>query len=398
MRHLIAMMLVVPFLMACEGTRVLPAPPADKAEIVQVPGFPGVRSWGDAPPEESQARLRAMRRLISERIRAGVELPNGGEVDVLLLSGGGSDGAYGAGLLAGWTDRGNRPEFWVVTGISTGALIAPFVFAGSEFDAELERFYTNTKTEDLVTFRVFDALRGTFLGLTDARALSKTVEEALTPALLKRIGEEHARGRRLLVGTTNLDAQRPVVWDVGRIAATGKPGARQLIRDILLASAAIPGAMAPVQIAVEADGQRFAEMHVDGGVTRQLFFLPPSLRLRSIRNLFGPDFRIGTIYLLRNTKLAPDYAETGAGIVPITSRSISTMIKFSGVANVRNIETQARQNGFKLKVTAVPESFSHPEEEMFDPIYMRALFQVGYDAIVDGDPWEVLIGPEAPNG
>lgn len=397
MRHLIAILIVVPILTACEGTRVLPAPPLEKAEIVQVPGFPGVRTWGDEAPEASEERVRAMRRMISERIRSGVELPNGGEVDVLLLSGGGSDGAYGAGLLNGWTDRGNRPEFWVVTGISTGALIAPFVFAGPEFDAELERFYTNTKTEDLVTFRVFGALRGAFLGLADATELSKTVESALTPELLKRIGQEHARGRRLLIGTTNLDAQRPVVWDVGRIAATGKSGARQLIRDILLASAAIPGAMAPVQIAVEADGQRFAEMHVDGGVTRQLFFLPPSLRLRSIQGLFGPDFRIGTIYLLRNTKLAPDYAETGAGIVPITSRSISTMIKFSGVANVRNIETQARQNGFKLKVTAVPETFSHPEEEMFDPAYMRALFQVGYDAIVDGDPWQVVIGPGATN-
>lgn len=397
MRHLIAILIVVPILTACEGTRVLPAPPLEKAEIVQVPGFPGVRTWGDEAPEASEERVRAMRRMISERIRSGVELPNGGEVDVLLLSGGGSDGAYGAGLLNGWTDRGNRPEFWVVTGISTGALIAPFVFAGPEFDAELERFYTNTKTEDLVTFRVFGALRGAFLGLADATELSKTVEAALTPELLKRIGQEHARGRRLLIGTTNLDAQRPVVWDVGRIAATGKSGARQLIRDILLASAAIPGAMAPVQIAVEADGQRFAEMHVDGGVTRQLFFLPPSLRLRSIQGLFGPDFRIGTIYLLRNTKLAPDYAETGAGIVPITSRSISTMIKFSGVANVRNIETQARQNGFKLKVTAVPETFSHPEEEMFDPAYMRALFQVGYDAIVDGDPWQVVIGPGATN-
>ncbi len=120
-------------------------------------------------------------------------------------------------------------------------------------------------------------------------------------------------------------------------------------------------------------------------------FLPPSLRLGTLDGLIGPEFRIGTIYLVRNTKLAPHYAETGAGIVPITSRSVSTMIKFSGVANVRFTETQARANGFGLKVTAVPETFHHPEEEMFDPKYMRALYGVGYDLATNSDPWRVLV-------
>lgn len=395
MYRLVALIIVLPILLACEGVRVLPAPPPEKALLAEVPGFAGVRSWGDEEPSVSVHRVKTFRRLLAERIRRGDMLPNGGRVDVLLLSGGGSDGAYGAGLLNGWTKKGGRPEFWVVTGISTGALIAPFVFAGPEFDQDLKGFFTNTRTEDLVTFRIFAALRGQLLGLTDRTSLERTVDEALTPHLLKRIAAEHTRGRRLLIGTTNLDAQRPVVWDVGRIAASGKPGAKRLIRDILLASAAIPGAMAPVEIVVEADGRKFAEMHVDGGVTRQLFFLPPYFRLDVMKDLFGPEFRIGTIYLLRNTKLAPDYAETEAGIVPITSRSISTLIKFSGVANVRLIEAQARANGFGLKVTAVPESFRHPEEEMFDPKYMRALYDVGYDRIVNGDPWQILVETES---
>lgn len=391
MRWLIALILLLPVLMACEGARLLPAPPPDTAAVAEVPGFAGARIWGDETPENSTKRIRAVRRLVAERIRRGDELPNGGTVDVLLLSGGGSDGAYGAGLMNGWTARGGRPEFWVVTGISTGALIAPFVFAGPEFDRDLKYLFTNSRTEDLVTFRFFAALRGALLGLTDRTSLARTVETALTPRLMKRIAHEHARGRRLLIGTTNLDAQRPVVWDIGRIASSGKPGARELIRDILLASAAIPGAMPPVEIVVEAGGRRFAEMHVDGGVTRQLFFLPPSLRASATRDLLGPDFRIGTIYLVRNTKLAPDYAETKAGIVQITSRSISTLIKFSGVANVQNIEAQARAAGFGLKVTAVPESFRHPEEELFDVKYMRALYEIGYDRMSDGDPWQVLV-------
>ena len=397
MHRLIALVLVLPLMMACEGARLLPAPPPDKAALAQVPGFPGVRHWGDEAPEVSVERITAMRRLISERIRRGGALPNAGTVDVLLLSGGGSDGAYGAGLLNGWSKRGDRPEFWVVTGISTGALIAPFVFAGAEFDKDLKQFYTNTRTEDVVTFRFFSALRGTLLGLTDPASLQHTVEAALTPQLMQRIAEQHTRGRRLLVGTTNLDAQRPVVWDVGRIAASGNPDARRLVRDILLASAAIPGAMPPVEIVVEAGGQRFAEMHVDGGVTRQLFFLPASLRPESIKGIVGDDFRIGTIYLLRNTKLAPDYSETAAGIVPITSRSISTLIKFSGVANVRIIEAQARASGFGLKVTAVPEDFKHVESEMFDVVYMRALYQVGFNSITSGDPWQEVVGVGSEN-
>ncbi len=392
MRFLIALLLALPLLAACEGTRTFPAPPPEKAELVEIPGFPGVRSWGDELPGRSEARVRLMRRFLAKQIANGVALPNNGTVDVLLLSGGGSDGAYGAGLLNGWTARGDRPEFWVVTGISTGALIAPFVFAGPEFDGELERFYTNTRTEDLITLRILDALRGRLLGLADRSSLERIVEEAMTPELLRRIAVEHKRGRRLLIGTTNLDAQRPVTWDIGMIAATGKPGARRLIRDILLASAAIPGAMPPVQMSVEADGQRFSEMHVDGGVTRQLFFLPPGLRLDALSGLVGDKFRVGTIYLLRNTKLDPDYAETGAGIVPITSRSISTLIKFAGVADVGLIEQQARKNDFAMKVTSVPQNFRHDEREMFDPIYMRALYDVGYNAVIEGDPWKVIVG------
>lgn len=391
MRNLLALLLLVPLTAGCDGVRTFPAPPPEKADSAEVPGFPGVRSWGDEPSEASQARVELMRRFLAEQIADGVRLPNNGVVDVLLLSGGGSDGAYGAGLLNGWSARGGRPEFWVVTGISTGALIAPFAFAGPDFDDELERFYTNTRTDDLITLRLLDALRGRLLGLADRSLLAEVVEEAMTPELMARIAAEHKRGRRLLIGTTNLDAQRPVTWDIGRIAASGKPGARQLIRDILLASAAIPGAMPPVQLRVEAEGQDFSEMHVDGGVTRQLFFLPPSLRLDSISSLFGEKFRVGTIYLIRNTKLDPDYAETQAGIVPITSRSISTLIKFAGVADVGLIEQQARKNGFALKVTSVPPTFKHDENEMFDPVYMRALYEVGYSAAAGGDPWKVIV-------
>ena len=393
-RPLAVALLLVPLLAACTGTRVHPAPPVDKSAIAQVPGFEGVRAWGDELPDDTVRRARKLSDAMSSRMRQGEDLPNGGVVDVLVLSGGGSDGAYGAGLLSGWTARGGRPEFWVVTGISTGALIAPFAFAGPEFDPELERFYTNTRTEDLITIRLLDALMGKLLGVADPTSMAQVVEAALTPKLIERIAAEHRRGRRLLIGTTNLDAQRPVVWDIGRIANSSHPGARRLIRDILLASAAIPGAFPPVQIVVEADGERFTEMHVDGGVTRQLFFLPPGLKLDRLAAITDGALKMGTIYLLRNTKLDPTYAQTEAGVVPIAQRSISTLIKFAGVADVSVVESQARENGFMLKVTAVPESFSHEEAELFDPGYMRALYEIGYGLAVEGNPWRVIFTPD----
>lgn len=390
MRPLIVL-LMLPLLLACTGTRIHEAPPADAAGIAKVPGFSDIRFYGDELPDWAEGRARDYADFMTGRIKSGGRLPNGGVVDALLLSGGGSDGAYGAGLLNGWSARGGRPEFWIVTGISTGALIAPFAFLGEEYDDELERFYTNTRTEDLVTFRVLMALRGQLLGLADRTSLEQTVEDALTPELIGRVASEHRRGRRLLIGTTNLDAQRPVVWDIGRIASSGHPEARRLIRDILLASSAIPGAMPPVQIEVELDGKRYSEMHVDGGVTRQLFFLPPYFRMDAIRSLAGGRLRMGTVYLLRNTKLDPDYVSTAPDIVSITSRSIATLIKFSGISDVRIVEQQARENGFALRVTAVPEDFNVEESELFDIDYMRALFDVGFRRAVAGVAWETSI-------
>ena len=296
------------------------------------------------------------------------------------------------GALALWSGSrrdfwGDEPEFALVTGISTGALVAPYAFLGSEYDEELERFYTNTRTDDLLEFSFFKAITGEALGITDTGRLSATLDEALNPDLIRRIAEEHAKGRRLWVGTTNLDAQRPVIWDIGAIATKGGPKARILIRDILLASAAIPGAFPPQQFLVEVDGTRFTEMHVDGGVTRQLFLYPIQLDLAENAGQLGQQMRQGTIYVVRNTKLDPDYVPTKARIVEIAARSISTLIKAAGVADVLVIEAQASKDGFALKTTSVPKDFRETESELFDPVYMRALYDRGYKLATEGEPW-----------
>ena len=378
-------------LFACTGVRDHPAPAKTNYADAEVPGYSGIRFWGDREPPGIDAELARIQSQITARVRAERALPNDGVIDILVLSGGGSDGAYGAGLLNGWTARGDRPEFALVTGISTGALIAPYAFLGADYDDELERFYTNTQTEDLLEFTIFRALLGKTLGLSDTGRLAATLDAAIDDEMVLRLAAEHAKGRRLWVGTTNLDAQRPVIWDIGEIASGGRADARRLIRDVLLASAAIPGAFPPQQITVELDGQTFTEMHVDGGVTRQLFLYPVQLDLARETRRNGQNMRQGTIHVVRNTKLDPDFKSTRASIVEIAARSISTLIKAAGVADVLIIESQALKDGFGLKTTSVPADFSVPERELFDPVYMRALYDAGYRRAFEQDPWTVVV-------
>ncbi|MEM7686571.1 MAG: patatin-like phospholipase family protein [Pseudomonadota bacterium] len=392
----ICAVVITAVLAGCTGQRLADAPPEDRYELAVPPGFPpSIRFYGDKVPDGIDTRFTTIHAQLSARIEREGEFPNGGAADILTLSGGGSDGAYGAGLLNGWTRRGGRPEFALVTGISTGALIAPLAFLGSSQDCKLENLYTNLSTDDLVITQIFKALTGGALGLSGGGALAQRIQDVLDPRTLDRIAEEHGKGRRLWIGTTNLDAQRPVVWDIGAIASSGHPNRQALIRDVLLASASIPGVFPPVEIVVELDGQRYAEMHMDGGVTRQIFFLPVRIDLQD-RLEGGPDrLQSGTIYALRNTKLDPDYEAVVPSLVDIAGRSVSTLIKSAGVSDILVIEGQARANDFGLQVTSVPGDFDVPETEFFDPTYMRALFDVGFQSALQGSAWNTVIEASA---
>ena len=197
----------------------------------------------------------------------------------LSISGGGADGAFGAGLLKGWSESGTRPEFWAVTGISTGALIAPFAFIGSDYDDELESLYTTLSTSDLVKKRSLIA------GLTsdafgDTAPMREVLQKHIDAEMIEEIAQEYARGRRLLIGTTNLDAKRPVIWNIGAIAAVGTDESAQLIRDVILASASIPGMFPPVRITARIGDEEYDELHVDGGVSSQVFLYPAQVNLQ----------------------------------------------------------------------------------------------------------------------
>ena len=191
-----------------------------------------------------------------------------------MISGGGDWGAFGAGVLKGWgnvTGDLARPQFDVVTGVSTGALIAPFAFLGRAYDSQLAGLFTSYGADQIYESNI---LSGIFGGkaLANSKPLAKLIETYVDASFLRRVAEERTKGRFLLVGTTNLDAQRPVYWDMGKIAQKGDNQALELFRHVLLASASIPGIFPPVLVQVEAGGQVYQEMHVDGGTTREVFF------------------------------------------------------------------------------------------------------------------------------
>ena len=225
---------------------------ADDQAAAIIPGIPDARFWADSEQDFLAA------------------LPKD-PGPWLALSTGGGDGAYGAGLLSGWSESGKRPEFSVVTGVSTGSLMAPFAFIGSSQDSGLKRAYTETNAGD-----IFEDTK-TPESLVDTWPLKRLIEREVTPELLAQVAEGYKKGRRLFVATTNLDAERGVIWNMGAIAAKGDDNALKLFRNILLASTAIPGLFPPVLIDVEANGKKTQEMHADGGLSAQVFVAPESM-------------------------------------------------------------------------------------------------------------------------
>ena len=304
----------------------------------------------------------------------------------LAVSGGGSDGAFGAGVLSGWTATGTRPEFTVVTGISTGSLIAPFAFLGAPYDQNLKAAYTEVSGEDIYKKKAIFGIIGSD-SVADSTPLRHLVDRYVTDQMVAEIAREHARGRRLLVGTTNLDAERPVVWDIGAIASSQVPTRKKLIQDLLVASASIPGVFPPVNIKVVADGETFDEMHVDGGTSNQAFLFPSNFSVKEVDKSSG-EKRKRTLYVLRNGRVTPQYSEVKPRLASIVGKSISSLIKNQGIGDLYRMYTNAQRDGIAFRVIWIPDTFTLKEPKPFDPAYMNALFDVGYKLGRAGIPWQ----------
>jgi hypothetical protein len=361
----------------CASTERLPPPAAAQTDRTTVLGIPNARFYADTQAAEMvQEALRAVERERAANpgtIGAGGRLP---PANYLGLSGGSDDGAFGAGLLVGWSDAGTRPEFKLVSGVSTGALIAPFAFLGSAYDPQLRAVYTGVNPADIYEKRsILTALFSE--SFADTAPLYGLISRYVDNAMLAAIAHEYARGRLLLIGTTNLDTERPVIWNVGAIAASGRPGAIDLIHKLLLASAAVPGLFPPVMIDVELGGQHFQEMHVDGGAVAQMFLYPPSVGLH-VDLKQGALARERHAYLIRNSRLDPEWASTDRQLFSIVGRAISSMIHYSGYNDAVRIYATSRRDGVDYNLAYIGKDFTVEHKIPFDQAYMRALFDYGY--------------------
>ena len=349
---------------------------ATLAERATVPGLPGARFWGDEVPKDLMAEVRRRLPNLPQLGRSANRVNGRPVIEMLALSGGGRDGAFGAGLLAGWSARGDRPEFEVVTGISAGAIIAPFAFLGPNYDDELKEVWTAYRTSQLVVAQIVPGLLGGS-ALADTAPLAQLMERYIDRTMMRRIARAYARGRILLIGTTNLDAQRPVVWNMGEIAASRHPEAIDLFRKVILASAAIPGAFPPVKIPVEVDGRRYDELHVDGGTTREVFVSPVQVPFTFFDALYDrPPIR--RIYVIKNGKVTPETNVVQAQTLSIAARAIDTLLKSQSQGDVYRIWREALDAGATFKFAAVPADFNGVSNEFFDPPYQRALFDEGF--------------------
>jgi predicted patatin/cPLA2 family phospholipase len=365
------------------------AVPAQFATTAQVLGLPDdVRYYyrdRDSVDKFEQELVESWNRERAEIAKHGAypnELP---ATAYLAISGGGDNGAFGAGFLNGWTKHGKRPQFKIVTGVSTGALIAPFAFLGPEYDPQLKAIYTGVSMKDIAAPRwpVVALFRD---AMSDTSPLYHLMERTITQGILDKIGAEYDKGRLLLVGTTNLDARRPVYWNITKIAASRAPGAITTVRKILLASAAIPGTFPPVMIDVTAGGQRYQEMHVDGGTANQVFAYPVATTLSDLSRK-SLAIRERSLYIIRNARLDPDWAQVDRRTLPIAMRAIQCLIQYQGMGDLYRIFTITRRDKVDFNLAYIPETFRVVKKRDFDPTYMRTLYDMAYDMSSSGYSW-----------
>lgn len=381
-------------LAGCTVPRGFAPVPADRVRNAKVLGLPNERfcvaDAEDVPRiiEEFNEAGRRTRRALGLSARA--PLP---PTHIIAFSGGGENGAFGAGLACGWTRNGTRPDFALVTGISTGALTAPLVFAGRHRDAQLRAAYTDITVADVFAPRGFLAAL-TDDAVADSAPLARTIARHMDAALLAEIAARYRNGAQLVIATTNLDAQRPVAWNIGAIAASGHPGALDLARQVLLASAAIPGLLPPVMIDVTVDGRPHQEMHVDGGTYAQAYLYPPALGdTRSERIRLGLTPASITAYVVRNARLTQSGGPVRRRAVSIAERAISTLIGAAGVNDIFRIQAATRQAGIAFRLAHIEDDFTAIESEPFDQDYLRALFDYGFAKAEAGYPWKAALPP-----
>ena len=362
---------------------------SDKAAI---PGISAsARSWADQEFDDEET----LAQLTTNDIRDSFPALIGQPLNLLAISGGGPRGAFAAGLLNGWSAAGTRPDFALVTGVSTGALIAPFAFLGSDYDHVLKEIYTKYSTDDLLKKRsIIKTITGD--AAADTAPLRNLLADYVDEDLVAAIAAEYKKGRSLYIITTNLDAMRGVRWDIGYIASSGSADAPQIIRDVMLASASIPGAFPPVMFTVEAEGQLYDEMHVDGAVSTNLYLYPIEFNGRKFAELVQAKGK-PKAYIIRNGFSRGKWESVDRKTISITMRTIQAFFGTVSSGDLYRLYLETARDDIDYRLAVIPETFEMESDEPFDPEYMKALFNLGYEMAKDGYEWK-LSAPDFEEG
>jgi hypothetical protein len=386
---IITAILLIGMLSGCSSLIRNPVP-TEKINEVERAGYSDIRAWGGEFNEAFQQDI-----MLSVKQEGKNDFPRTADgklkYSILILSGGGENGAFGAGVLYAWSKSGKRPKFKLVTGISTGALIAPFAFLGPKYDEKLKQVYTEISGKDIYDAKSIFALFSDE-SLADSTPLKNLVRLSVTDEMIKEIGKAHQAGRRLYIGTTYLDADRLVVWNMGKIAASGRDDAAQLFRDIMVASSSLPGVFPPVYLDAFIDGQRYDEMHVDGGLKAQMMYYGATMNLAAARKqVYGRNKpQKSKIYIIRNGKFSPEPKPVSREVGDILGRTISSMTKSSGVGDLYRIYSFAKRDGIDFNFIAMPASYEKRSEEPFDTEDMNRLFNIGYDMSIKDIKWQKM--------
>ena len=385
------LLLIVLGLSSCASMTRTPLPEqySGKANIA---GMPQVRDYGNVHSEYYQKDFEdsLMQRISSMPADYNIE---DNTIYILAISGGGANGAFGVGLINGWDATGTRPVFTLVTGISTGALIAPFVFLGGEYDAELGRLFTSVNSDDIFKAKSFFSILSSLIGSSDSLASSAPLADLLAQyvdeEMLNDIAKAHSEGRRLLIATTNLDARKLTVWNMGAIASSGHPKALELFRSVVLASSSMPVAFPAVYVDVEAGGQTYDEMHVDGGVLTEVFFYEDIFNIEEgVKNVGLKNRPEVKLYIIRNNQIEVQYKEVEIDVLAIAGRSLSSLTTSQGVGDLYRIYVITEREGIDFNLASIPADFEPNAQEAFDPVEMKRLYDLGYSMALSGYPWE----------
>lgn len=369
-RALLALLAVALLLCGCMQT-LDRAHNANEAEKASIAGFGEIRSYLDVRRDEAPRNTLDWAPA-TKRDR----------LDALMISGGGAGGAFSVGVLSAWSAAKTRPQFDVVTGVSTGALVAPFAFLGSAYDDTLVHLYTSGVAEELVRSKRPGGLFGP--SLLKADPLRRMIERFITPNILQQVAAEHRKGRRLLVLTTNLDSQRAVVWNMGVIANSGQPAAVKLFQDILVASASIPGVYPAVMIKAESGGRHFEEMHSDGGSATQILTFPQFLLTSSTRLATKQSVNF---YVIVNNALMPEFAITPDKTLSVIARAYSIFIKSQTQSALTALFNYSKLTGARFHLASIDAQVPYSMLDPFNTNYMRAVYNLGYAEVVAGTLW-----------